>query len=359
MFRPHIENNKDYVASFYITLTVHDHLLHNYMLDLGASHNLMPNIIMEKLGLEIVRTYQDLYLFDFRKVKCLNMIKYLVVNLAQILVKSILMDVFFPDVTSQYDMILSRSLGANLGGSIHLYTTYATIPIFGGQFTRMYKEARLAYTVSEPKNPNNYPVYVSDQELGNFILSIDDYFEECIEEENKKIEVSKKNREGMWKMFFDGASSCEGEGNGFLFMAPGHDKVIPFSYILQWEVDYMNNVCEYEALVIGLEAARKLKIEHLIVYGDAELIIKQIRQQYQAKNPRLRSYINCALDRIENFFSSFNIHSIPRTQNQQIDSLAKVDATVIPPTVLKIKYHIEMRHRPYISNTLQHWQVFE
>jgi hypothetical protein len=162
-------------------------------------------------------------------------------------------------------MILSRYLRANLGGSIHLYMTNTTIPIFGGKFTQMYKKTRLAYTVSEPKNPNNYPVYVSDKELGNFILSIDDDFEECIDEENKKIEVSKKNREGMWKMFFDGASSCEGEGTRFLFVAPGHDKVIPFSYILQLEVDYMNNVCEYEALVIGLEAARKLKIEDLIV----------------------------------------------------------------------------------------------
>jgi hypothetical protein len=51
MFGPHIENAKDYVAPFYITLTVHDHLLHNCMLDSGASHNLMPKVIMEKLGL--------------------------------------------------------------------------------------------------------------------------------------------------------------------------------------------------------------------------------------------------------------------------------------------------------------------
>jgi hypothetical protein len=85
MFVPHIENTKDYVAPFYITLIVHDHSLHNCMLDSGASHNLMPKVIMEKLGLEITRPYQDLYSFDSRKVKCLGMIKYLVVNLAQIL----------------------------------------------------------------------------------------------------------------------------------------------------------------------------------------------------------------------------------------------------------------------------------
>jgi hypothetical protein len=45
IFGPHIENTKDLVAPFYITLTVHDHLLHNCMLDSGASHNLMPKSI--------------------------------------------------------------------------------------------------------------------------------------------------------------------------------------------------------------------------------------------------------------------------------------------------------------------------
>jgi len=82
MFGPHIKNSKDYASPFYITLTMHDHLLHNCMLDSGASHNLMPKIIMEKLGLEITRPYQDLYSFDSRKVKCLGMIKDLVVNFA-------------------------------------------------------------------------------------------------------------------------------------------------------------------------------------------------------------------------------------------------------------------------------------
>jgi hypothetical protein len=277
MFSPHIENNKDYVAPFYITLTVHDHLLQNCMLDSGASHNLMPKIIMEKLGLEITRPYQDLYSFDSRKVKCLGMIKDLVVNLAQIPVKSILMDVVVADVPTKYGMLLSRYLGTKLGGSVHLDMTYTTIPIFGGKLTRLYRKTRLAYTVSDPQNPNNYPVYVVDQDLGNCILSIDDDFEECIEEENKKIEITKKNvnvREGMWKMFFDGASSCEGAGVGVLFVAPCDEYVIPFYYRLQWEVDYTNNVCEYEALFLGLEAARKLKIKHLIVYGDAELIVK-------------------------------------------------------------------------------------
>jgi hypothetical protein len=109
MFGPHIEKSKDFVSPFYITLTMHDHLLHNCMLDLGASHNLMLEIIMEKLGLEITRPYQYLYLFDSRKVKCLGMIKDLVVNLAQVPMKSILMDVVVVNFPAKYGMLLSRS----------------------------------------------------------------------------------------------------------------------------------------------------------------------------------------------------------------------------------------------------------
>ena len=34
---------------FYIILTIHDQILHNAMLDSGASHNLMPKEIMEAI----------------------------------------------------------------------------------------------------------------------------------------------------------------------------------------------------------------------------------------------------------------------------------------------------------------------
>jgi hypothetical protein len=80
----------------------------------------------------------------------MGMIKYLVVNLAQIPVKSVLMDVVVVDIPPKYGMLLSRSWGTKLGGSLQLDMTYATIPIFGGQFTRLYRETRLAYTVSDP-----------------------------------------------------------------------------------------------------------------------------------------------------------------------------------------------------------------
>jgi hypothetical protein len=62
---------------------------------------------------------------------------------------------------------------------------------------------------------------------------------------------------------------------------------------------------------------------------------------------------------MEKNFSSVNVHYIPHTENMQVDSLAKVASTFAPPAALKLKYHIEVRHRPSIPNNIQHWQIFE
>ena len=47
------------VPPFYMSLNVHDMVLHNAMLDLGASHNLMPKGVVESLVLEITRCYHS------------------------------------------------------------------------------------------------------------------------------------------------------------------------------------------------------------------------------------------------------------------------------------------------------------
>ena len=122
----------------------------------------------------------------------MGMIKDLVVTLAQVPVKSVLMDVVIADIPPKYGLLLSRSWGAKLGGSLQLDMTYATIPVFGGQLTRLYREMRLAYTVSHPQNPNNFPIYIADQDLGNCNLSFDDDID-SFPEENYIDEKDSKN----------------------------------------------------------------------------------------------------------------------------------------------------------------------
>lgn len=102
------------VPPFYVSLNIHDKILHNAMLDSCASDNLMPKYVMEKLGLDITRPYKDLYSFYSSKVRCLGLIKDLCVTLAQIPTKSLVMDIVVVDSPPKYGMLLSRLWGEKL-----------------------------------------------------------------------------------------------------------------------------------------------------------------------------------------------------------------------------------------------------
>jgi ribonuclease HI len=120
-------------------------------------------------------------------------------------------------------------------------------------------------------------------------------------------------------MFFDGASSSMGAGVGVVFVSPSQE-IISLSYKLEFEVT--NNVAEYEALVLGLRAAKEMGIREMVVFGDAELIVQQVKNVYQAKHPRLKNYRNEVWDLVDNSFLAFNISFIPREENAPADLLA-------------------------------------
>jgi ribonuclease HI len=86
-------------------------------------------------------------------------------------------------------------------------------------------------------------------------------------------------------MFFDGACSREGTGARVVFVSPAQE-TISLSYKL--EFDTTNNVAEYEALVLGVRAAKEMGIKEIAIFGGAELIIKQVRNAYHAKTPGSR-----------------------------------------------------------------------
>jgi hypothetical protein len=171
LFGPEVEGQTDngFVPPFYISLNIHDKTLHNAMLDSGASHNLMPKAVMEKLGLDITRPYKDLYSFDSRKVKCIGLIKDLCITLAQIPAKSMVMDIVVADIPPKYGMLLSRSWGAKLKGTLQLDMSYATIPVFNQQ-RRLYRETLMKYMVNSQEKPHNYPLYSVHSDLDSFIL---------------------------------------------------------------------------------------------------------------------------------------------------------------------------------------------
>jgi hypothetical protein len=167
-----VEYIDDSSPPFYTSLNKHDKVLHNCLMDSGASHNLMPKIVMEELGLEVKKSYHDLYSFDSRRVQSLGVIKDLVVSLFQLPMKSVAMDIVVADVPPKFGMLLSRSWIKRLGGTLQMDLTYATIPVFGGEHRRLYRKAQLAYIVSDEENPTDHPIFALDTDLESSLLQI-------------------------------------------------------------------------------------------------------------------------------------------------------------------------------------------
>jgi len=115
---PMVEDRYDSSPPFYTSLNIHDKVLHNCLMDSGASHNLMPKTVMEELGLEFTRAYHDLYSFDSRRVRCLRVIKDLVVTLFQLPMKSLVMDIVVANVPPKFGMLMSISWIKILGGTL-------------------------------------------------------------------------------------------------------------------------------------------------------------------------------------------------------------------------------------------------
>ena len=85
-----------------------------------------------------------------------------------------------------------------------------------------------------------------------------------------QIDEEKTLEEDGWKMYFDGASNALGRGLGAVLISPKRNHC---SFTGKLSFECTNNVAEYEACVLGLQAAMEKKTKKLNVYGDSSLVI--------------------------------------------------------------------------------------
>jgi len=82
-----------------------------------------------------------------------------------------------------------------------------------------------------------------------------------------------------------------------------------------------NNRAEYEALIAGLEAATEYRFDEVVVRGDSELIVKQVRGEYDANDPDLRER-RVRVRELLSAFDSWSMEHVPREINSRADELA-------------------------------------
>ena len=113
---------------FYVSLLVDDLLLHNCMLNPGASSNVITRKVMEQLNLRITQPYHNVCAIDAREVEVVGIVLNLHVRLAKYPDIDMAMDVVVINVPDNWGMLLSTKWVATLGGHIQMDWTYTTIP---------------------------------------------------------------------------------------------------------------------------------------------------------------------------------------------------------------------------------------
>ncbi|GKU96129.1 hypothetical protein SLEP1_g9399 [Rubroshorea leprosula] len=113
--------------------------------------------------------------------------------------------------------------------------------------------------------------------------------------------------------------SGKGSGAGALLIGPdGYQS----EHALKFNFDATNNMAEYEALLLGLQLALELKLSAIQVYSDSQLVVNQINSICEVVDPVMVKYV-ALVAKLKCKFQKFCLNKIPRTENEQADSLSK------------------------------------
>jgi ribonuclease HI len=129
-----------------------------------------------------------------------------------------------------------------------------------------------------------------------------------------------------WTLFFDGSSLKQGASAGVLLLAPHGDQ---FKYMVHLDFKATNNMSEYEALLFVLSTTLSLGVRQLLMKGDSQLIVKQVKGDCSYNDPQLAAYLLHA-HKLGKDFEVLVLQHIPRVKNAVADDLSAKASTSAP-----------------------------
>jgi len=132
----------------------------------------------------------------------------------------------------------------------------------------------------------------------------------------------KKVIDQPWTLYTDGAWGQSGAGASAVLIALSGLKL---KYAARLEFRATNNIAEYEGLVLGLNKAKALGVNTLLIKTDSQVVAEQVEKEYLTHNTELAKYL-AVVRGLEQRFKGFTLQYIPRAENCKADELAKVAA---------------------------------
>ncbi len=121
-------------------------------------------------------------------------------------------------------------------------------------------------------------------------------------------------------IYIDGASRGNpGRAGAGVWITDGEGRKL--SEVSRYLGHKTNNQAEYWAFLLALREAERLKGEHIQIFTDSELVERQVKGVYRVKDLGLKGLHKRVVQNLKTF-SSFEIESIPREENEEADRLA-------------------------------------
>lgn len=102
-----------------------------------------------------------------------------------------------------------------------------------------------------------------------------------------------------------------------------------------------------------------MKVRELKVLGDSKIIFREVKNSIHFNSPHLKAY-HKEVQYLINYFEAFNISSIPRNENREVDSLATTTYRLSPLEGFEMRiFSIQIMYKPSIPYNITNWRVFE
>ncbi|KAL0427473.1 UNVERIFIED_CONTAM: Ribonuclease HI [Sesamum latifolium] len=152
--------------------------------------------------------------------------------------------------------------------------------------------------------------------------------------------------EGGWLLHVDGSSNTNNGGVGIFLQGPGE---VEIEIAIKLSFPSTNHEAEYEALIQGLQIAWDGGVKELDVYTDSQLVEMQVEGLYETREWSMVQYLKKVRKMIVKF-DKYQIHQIPREENEQGDALSKFGATIAG--VKESKVVVLVKEVPTIEETI-------
>ncbi|GKU87454.1 hypothetical protein SLEP1_g1850 [Rubroshorea leprosula] len=124
----------------------------------------------------------------------------------------------------------------------------------------------------------------------------------------------------LWTLYVDRSSSNRGSGAGAVLMGLGNFRS---EHALKFNFEATNNMVKYEALLLGLRLAAKLKVRSLQVDSNSQLVVNQVNSTCEVTDPTLAKSL-AVVSKIKSQFERFQLTKISRSENEHANSLSKL-----------------------------------